>query len=77
MDERLRKVLLSHFDEPEGGFMETTTFAALGADSLAMLDMLLSLEVEYKIEIPDDVVFKGKIATLGDLQSYLYERTCV
>ena len=43
----------------------------LGADSLDVVDMLMSLEDEFDVEIPDDEI--EKIRTVGDLVTYIEE----
>jgi acyl carrier protein len=44
----------------------------LGADSLDIVELVMSLEEEFDIEIPDDDA--EKIQTIGDAISYLKER---
>jgi len=45
----------------------------LNADSLDLVEMIMSLEEEFKIEIPDDDV--EKIHTVGDAVDYIQEHT--
>ena len=51
---------------PEAKFIED-----LGADSLDAVDMLMSLEDEFDVEIPDEEI--ENIRTVGDLVSYIEE----
>ena len=44
----------------------------LGADSLDVVDLVMSLEEEFDIEIPDEAV-EG-IKTVGDIVKYLEEK---
>ena len=44
----------------------------LGADSLDIVELLMSLEEEFDLEIPDEDA--EKIQTIGDAISYLKER---
>ena len=44
----------------------------LGADSLDVVDLVMSLEEEFDIEIPDEAV-EG-IKTVGDIVSYIEAR---
>ena len=44
----------------------------LGADSLDIVELVMSLEEEFDIEIPDDDA--EKIQTIGDAVAYLEER---
>ncbi len=41
----------------------------LGADSLDIVDLVMSLEEEYDIEIPDEAV--ANIKTVGDIVKYI------
>ena len=41
----------------------------LGADSLDVVDLLMSLEDEFEVEIPDEEI--ENIKTVGDLVNYI------
>ena len=41
----------------------------LGADSLDVVDLVMSIEEEFDMEIPDDAV--EKIKTVGDIVKYI------
>ena len=43
----------------------------LGADSLNIVEIVMEIEEEYNIEIPDDDV--EALETVGDLRNYLNE----
>ena len=43
----------------------------LGADSLNIVEIVMEIEQEYNIEIPDDDV--EALETVGDLRNYLNE----
>lgn len=45
----------------------------LGADSLDMIEMLMALEEEFGLNIPDDKA--EKLKTVGDVASYIDENT--
>ena len=47
-----------------GAINANTRFADLGADSLETIEMVMELEEEYDINIPDDVA--KRIQTVGD-----------
>ena len=44
----------------------------LGADSLDIVELVMAMEEEFDIEIPDDDA--EKIQTIGDVVSYLKEK---
>ena len=52
---------------PEASFIED-----LGADSLDIVELIMALEEEYDIEIPDEDA--EKIQTVKDVTSYVEER---
>jgi len=45
----------------------------LGADSLDIVELVMSIEEEFDLEIPDEDA--EKIQTIGDAVSYLKDRT--
>ncbi len=54
--------------KPESQFIED-----LGADSLAIVELVLAFEEQFEIEIPDEDT--EKIRTVGDAISYIESRT--
>ena len=48
---------------------ETNILTDLGADSLDLVEVLMSLEEEFGISIPDEVI--PEIKTVGDLVKYI------
>jgi acyl carrier protein len=52
---------------PESSFVED-----LGADSLDVVELVMALEDEFKIEIPDDQA--EKIVTVGDAVAFIESR---
>lgn len=70
--EKVKAILSSQFDVDEDSITADTNIADdLGADSLDVVDMLMSLEDEFDMEIPDDEV--EKIHTVGDVVAYIEE----
>lgn len=53
--------------KPEASFIED-----LGADSLDIVELIMALEEEYDIEIPDEEA--EKIQTVKDVTSYIESR---
>ena len=47
--------------------------ADLGADSLDMIEMLMTLEEEFKISVPDDKA--DCLKTVGDIANFIDEAT--
>ena len=48
---------------------ETSFKEDLGADSLDMVDLVMSIEEEFDIEVPDEAV--ENIKTVGDVVAYI------
>lgn len=71
--DKVKEILSSQFDvEADSITQETDIVDDLGADSLDLVDMLMSLEDEFNIgEVPDEMV--EKIRTVGQLVTYIEE----
>ncbi len=70
--EKVREILCNQFDVEEDEVTLATRIGEdLGADSLDAVDMLMSLEDEFDVEIPDEEI--ENIRTVGDLVSYIEE----
>ena len=70
--EKVKVILSSQFDVEEDSItMDTNIADDLGADSLDVVDMLMSLEDEFDVEIPDEEI--EKIRTVGELVAYIEE----
>ena len=52
--------------------MEASITDDLGADSLDIVDLVMSLEEEFDVEIPDDQV--ENIKTVGDIVKYIEDK---
>ena len=68
--EKIKAILVDQLDADE----DTVTLDAqigddLGADSLDVADIVMSLEEEFDIEVPDDQVINMK--TVGDIVKYI------
>ncbi|MDE5600464.1 MAG: acyl carrier protein [Oscillospiraceae bacterium] len=53
--------------------MESSIIENLGADSLDVVDLVMSLEEEFGIEIPDEQIENMK--TVGDIVKYIEEKS--
>lgn len=69
--EKLQEILSSQFEvEKDSITLDTDIVDDLGADSLDLVDMLMSLEDEFNIgEVPDEVI--EKTHTVGQLVAYI------
>jgi acyl carrier protein len=68
--QKVKAILAEQFskDENEIG-IDTDIAEDLGADSLDVVELLMSLEDEFSMEIPDEEI--ENIKTVGDLVSYI------
>lgn len=71
--EKVQEILSNQFDVAVDSItLDTDIVDDLGADSLDLVDMLMSLEDEFSIgEVPDEMV--EKIHTVGQLVTYIEE----
>ena len=70
--EKVKAILSSQFDVEEESITPETNIADdLNADSLDVVDLLMSLEDEFDVEIPDEQA--EHIRTVGELVSYIEE----
>ncbi len=68
--EKLKAILSEQFDVEEDSITPETQIAEdLGADSLDVVDLLMSIEDEFEIEIPDDEI--ENLKTVGSLVKYI------
>lgn len=68
--EKVKAILSEQFDAEEDTITAETSIADdLGADSLDVVDLLMSIEDEFEIEIPDEEV--ENIKTVGELVKYI------
>lgn len=70
--ERVRQLICEQLGKsPEKVTMETKIVEDLGADSLDIVEMLMALEDEYSISLPDEVAVN--LQTVGDIVNYIDE----
>ena len=53
--------------------MDSSCVDDLGADSLDIVELIMALETEYDLEIPDEEA--EKISTVGDVVEYIKNHT--
>ena len=72
--EKIRDSLCDQLDLDEDKVtMESSIVDDLGADSLDVVDLIMSLEEEFDIEIPDEEIENIKL--VGDLVKYIEANT--
>ncbi len=68
--EKIKKMLADQLDADEAELtMETNIAKDLDADSLDVVELLMTIEDEFSIEIPDEEI--ENIKTIGDLTEYI------
>ena len=68
--EKVKVILAEQFDIDEDSITtETNVQDDLGADSLDVVDLLMSIEDEFEVEIPDEEI--ENIRTVGELVSFI------
>ena len=71
--EKVTSIVVDQLDvDEEKVAMEASISDDLGADSLDVVDLVMSLEEEFNIEIPDEEV--ENIKTVGDIVKYVEDR---
>lgn len=72
--ERIRQILCDQLDlEEEKVTMESDIVEDLEADSLDVVDLVMTIEDEFGLEVPDDQI-EG-FRTVGDVVRYIEENT--
>lgn len=68
--ERVKNVIVDQLSADEADVtMEASFVDDLGADSLDVVELIMGLETEFDIEIPDEEA--EKISTVGDAVEYI------
>jgi acyl carrier protein len=68
--DKVKAIIIEQLDVDEDKVTATANIQAdLGADSLDVVDLVMSLEEEFDVEIPDETV--ENIKTVGDLVKYI------
>lgn len=70
VEERVKRIVIDQLGVEEGQVTKEAKFVEdLGADSLDTVELVMALEEEFKLEIPDDEA--EKIATVGQAVEYI------
>ena len=68
--EKIKKMLAEQLDADEDALtLETRIGEDLSADSLDVVELLMCIEDEFEVEIPDEEI--ENIKTIGDLVDYI------
>jgi len=70
--EQVRKIVVEQLGVEASAVVDSASFMDdLGADSLAIVELVLALEEQFKIDIPESET--EKIQTVGDAITYIEE----
>ena len=70
--EQVREIICKQLELEESDItMETNIRDDLGADSLDLVDLAISLEDEFEVEVPDNAL--EKFETVGDIVRFIEE----
>ena len=68
--EKIKTIVIDQLDADEDAVtMEASITDDLGADSLDLADIVMSIEEEFDIEVPDDQLVN--IKNVGDIVKYI------
>ena len=71
--EKVKKIISEQLEVDQSIISESSTITGdLGADSLDLVDLAMSIEDEFDIELSDEAL--DKIKTVGDLAAYIEEK---
>lgn len=72
VEKRVRQIISEQLGIPFGEIEATTSREDMGMDSLDDVELVMALEDEFEIEIPDDIAETWKVAQ--DLVTYFEGR---
>ena len=71
--EKVREIVIDRLGVTEDAVTNEASFVDdLGADSLDIVELVMAIEEEFEIEIPDEDA--EKVVTVGDVVEYLKEK---
>jgi acyl carrier protein len=74
IEERLKEIIIKQFGKGENTVTIESSFVNdLGADSLDIVELVMELEDEFIVNIPDEEA--QKMQTVGDAVKYISEHT--
>jgi len=69
--DKVKSIVVDQLGVEEEGISLETSFAELNADSLDIVELIMALEEEFDLDIPDEDA--EKIRTVGDAVNYIKE----
>jgi acyl carrier protein len=70
--EKLREIICEQLDLEESEVnLDSNILEDLGADSLDVVDLVMSIEDEFDLEVPDEEI--ARIKTVGDIVKFIEE----
>jgi acyl carrier protein len=70
--DKVKELIAEQLSVEVSDLREETSFVELNADSLDVVDLIMALEEEFDIEIPDEDA--EKIKTVGNIVDYIKEK---
>lgn len=72
--EKIREILAEQLDvDADSITLDDSIVNDLGADSLDAIDIVMSVEDEFKIEVPDEIIEKMEV--VSDIVNYVENNT--
>ena len=69
MLEKVKEIVAEGLDVNAADLTEETPFESLGADSLDLMDMVMTFEDEFGVEIDTEAI--GDLKTIGSVVTYI------
>ena len=69
MLEKVKEIVAEGLDVNAADLTEETTFEYLGADSIDLMDMVMTFEDEFGVEIDTEAI--GDLKTIGSVVTYI------
>jgi len=74
IEEKVKKLIAEKLDVEIGDVVpDASLIDDLGADSLAIVELIMTMEEEFDIEVPDEDA--EKLATVKDAIQYIIDKT--
>jgi len=72
ISEKVKKILADQLNIEAADLTDDTTFDDLNADSLDVVEIIMALEEEFNLEIPDEEA--ERIKNVGDVVEYVISK---